>query len=84
VKRITDEYVDDEGSSESGKRWKDEDLPKSQWHLPDFLWFPAAELYGIQRVEYTDAHHARLTSPSNTAIGVWPLADPLPDWEVLT
>jgi hypothetical protein len=45
---------------------------------------PAAELYGIQRVEYTDAHHARLTSPSNTAIGVWPLADPLPDWEVLT
>ena len=20
--------------------WNDEDLPKSQWHLPDFLWFP--------------------------------------------
>jgi transposase InsO family protein len=32
----------------------------------------------------TNAHHARLTSPSNTAIGVWPLADPLLDWEVLT
>ena len=32
---------------ESGKRWKDEDIPKSQWHLPGFLWFPAAELYGI-------------------------------------
>ena len=29
-------------------------------------------------------HHARLTSPSNTAISVWPLADPLLDWEVLT
>ncbi|GAA1658161.1 hypothetical protein GCM10009744_59220 [Kribbella alba] len=28
--------------------------------------------------------HARLTSPSNTAITVWPLADPLPDREVLT
>jgi hypothetical protein len=39
---------------ESGMRWKDEDIPKSQWHLPDFLWFPAAELYGIQRVEYLD------------------------------
>ena len=32
----------------------------------------------------TSAHHARLTSPSNTAISVWPLAEPLLDWEVLT
>jgi cholesterol oxidase len=39
---------------ESGKRWPDKDIPKSQWHLPGFLWFPAAELYGIQRVEYLD------------------------------
>jgi hypothetical protein len=31
----------------------------------------------------TNAHHARLTSPSNTA-SVWPLADRLLDWEVLT
>ena len=22
--------------------------------MPDFLWFPAAELYGIQRVDYLD------------------------------
>ena len=35
------------GVMESGKRWPDEDLPKSQWHLPGFLWFPAAGLYGI-------------------------------------
>ena len=42
------------GVMESGRRWKDEDIPKSQWHLPGFLWFPAAELYGIQRVEYLD------------------------------
>jgi hypothetical protein len=28
--------------------------------------------------------HARLPSPSNPAMSVWPLADPLPDWEVLT
>ncbi|GAA1647866.1 hypothetical protein GCM10009744_43950 [Kribbella alba] len=29
-------------------------MPKSQWHLPGFLWFPAADLYGIQRVEDLD------------------------------
>ena len=28
------------GVMEAGKRWRDEDLPKSQWHLPGFLWFP--------------------------------------------
>jgi single-stranded DNA-binding protein len=32
----------------------------------------------------TNAHHVRLTSPSNTAVSVWPLADRLLDWEVLT
>jgi putative transposase len=32
----------------------------------------------------TNPHHARLASPSNTAMSVWPLADPLVDWEVLT
>jgi cholesterol oxidase len=42
------------GVMESGKRWKDEDIPRSQWDLPGFLWFPAAGLYGIQRVEYLD------------------------------
>jgi cholesterol oxidase len=42
------------GVMESGRRWNDEDIPKSQWHLPGFLWFPGAELYGIQRVEYLD------------------------------
>ena len=42
------------GVLESGKRWKDEDIPKTQWDLPRFLWFPEAELYGIQRIEYLD------------------------------
>ena len=37
---------------ESGRRWKDEDIPKTQWDLPHFLGMPAAELYGIQRIEY--------------------------------
>jgi cholesterol oxidase len=39
---------------ESGRRWKDEDIPKTQWDLPHFLWQPEAEMYGIQRIEYLD------------------------------
>jgi cholesterol oxidase len=42
------------GVMEAGKRWKDEDIPKTQWDLPRFVWLPAAELYGIQRIEYLD------------------------------
>ena len=42
------------GVMESGRRWKDEDIPGTQWDLPGFLWFPGAELYGIQRIEYLD------------------------------
>jgi cholesterol oxidase len=42
------------GVMEAGRRWKDADIPKTQWNLPHFLWFPAAELYGIQRIEYHD------------------------------
>ena len=33
---------------------KTKTLPKTQWNLRDFLWFPAAELYGIQKIEYLD------------------------------
>ena len=42
------------GVMESGRRWRDEDIPKTEWDLPKFLWLPAAELYGIQRIEYLD------------------------------
>src|SRR5262249_54222316 len=42
------------GVMESGRRWADEDIPKTQWDIPHFLWLPAAELYGIQRIEYLD------------------------------
>jgi cholesterol oxidase len=42
------------GVMEAGRRWKDEDIPQTQWNLPRFLWLPAAELYGIQRIEYLD------------------------------
>jgi len=42
------------GVMEAGRRWKDEDIPKTQWDLPHFLWQPEAEMYGIQRIEYLD------------------------------
>jgi cholesterol oxidase len=42
------------GVMEAGKRWADEDIPKTQWNLPKYLWLPAAELYGIQKIEYLD------------------------------
>ena len=42
------------GVMEAGRRWQDEDIPKTNWDLKHYLWFPAAELYGIQRIEYLD------------------------------
>ena len=42
------------GVMESGRRWKDDDIPKTQWDLTRFLWQPEAEMYGIQRMEYLD------------------------------
>ncbi|HTX46115.1 MAG TPA: GMC family oxidoreductase [Solirubrobacteraceae bacterium] len=42
------------GVMESGPRWPDEKIPKTQWDLAHFVWFPAAELYGVQRIEYLD------------------------------
>lgn len=42
------------GIMESGKRWKDEAIPRSNWDLKDYVWLPAAEMYGIQRIEYLD------------------------------
>ncbi|CAH2405782.1 GMC oxidoreductase [Mesorhizobium escarrei] len=42
------------GVMEAGRRWKDEDIPKTSWDQKHYAWFPAAELYGIQRIEYLD------------------------------
>jgi cholesterol oxidase len=42
------------GVMEAGRRWKDEDIPKTSWDLRHYVWFPAAEMYGIQRLEYLD------------------------------
>src|ERR1044071_10472013 len=42
------------GVMEAGRRWRDEEIPRTQWDLPRLLWLPASELYGIQRIEYLD------------------------------
>jgi choline dehydrogenase-like flavoprotein len=42
------------GVMEAGRRWKDEDLPKTMWDQPHYAWLPAAGMYGIQRMEYLD------------------------------
>ncbi|TGL78632.1 GMC family oxidoreductase [Leptospira yasudae] len=35
---------------ESGKRWRSEDFPKSNWSLNKYLWMPRIGFYGIQRL----------------------------------
>jgi len=42
------------GVMEAGRRWDDKDIPKTNWDLQDYVWFPAAEMYGIQRIEPLD------------------------------
>ena len=38
------------GVMESGRRWKDEDIPKTQWDLPGFLWFPGVQVHELHEV----------------------------------
>jgi cholesterol oxidase len=40
------------GVLEAGKRWTDEDLPKTDWRLDKFMWQPEIEMFGIQRIRY--------------------------------
>ena len=35
---------------EAGRRFEDEDLPKTSWRTNRFLWAPALGCYGIQRI----------------------------------
>jgi cholesterol oxidase len=30
------------GVMEAGKRWEDKNIPKTNWDLKDYVWFPAA------------------------------------------
>src|SRR5215510_5397808 len=56
-------------------RWPSSTTPKPAWcAAPTTLCDPTRPS--------TNADHVRLTSPSDTAVSVWPLADPLLDWEV--
>lgn len=39
---------------ESGRRWPDEEIPKTSWDIRKFAWQPEAEMYGILRIEFLD------------------------------
>jgi cholesterol oxidase len=39
---------------EAGPRWPDKKLPKSQWDLGHFMWFPALEPLNIYAVQQLD------------------------------
>jgi cholesterol oxidase len=34
------------GVMEAGRRWTDEDIPKTQWNLPSFVWRPRRSCTG--------------------------------------
>src|SRR5687768_285533 len=38
------------GVLEAGRRFTDDELPKTSWDLRKFLWAPKLGLYGIQRI----------------------------------
>ena len=38
------------GVLEAGRRFTDDDLPKTSWRARDFLWAPQLGLTGIQRI----------------------------------
>jgi cholesterol oxidase len=35
---------------ERGKRYRDQDFPKTNWNLPRYLWLPALRWFGIQQI----------------------------------
>lgn len=42
------------GVVESGRRITPDRIPETSWNLPDFVWFPGLEMYGMQRLEVLD------------------------------
>jgi cholesterol oxidase len=42
------------GVMEAGKRWLDEDIPKTSWDIRKFVWQPELEMFGVQRIEFLD------------------------------
>ena len=49
------------GVMESGRRWKDDEIPKTQWDLPHFLWQPEAEMSDAQEIEGSVGVRVRTT-----------------------
>jgi cholesterol oxidase len=37
---------------EKGKRWRDEDYPKSNWNMAKYLWMPLVKCFGIQKLTF--------------------------------
>lgn len=42
------------GIMESGRRWPDSAIPKSNWDITKYLWQRELEMYGLQRPTYLD------------------------------
>jgi cholesterol oxidase len=42
------------GVLEAGRRWPDEEIPKSSWDVRKFAWLPESEMYTIRRTEFLD------------------------------
>lgn len=36
---------------EAGRRWRDEDFPKTNWDARNYVWAPALGAYGLQRID---------------------------------
>ena len=43
---------------ERGKRFEDQDFPKSNWNLPKFLWLPALRCFGIFQMTFLNGQLA--------------------------
>ena len=37
---------------EKGKRWRNEDYPKSNWNMAKYLWMPLVKCFGIQKLTF--------------------------------
>ena len=69
------------GVMESGRRWKDEDIPKTQWDLPGFLWFPVRSCTGSSGSSTSTtcsscaaraSAAATITALAERAMSLWP------------
>jgi cholesterol oxidase len=50
---------------EKGKRWRNEDFPKTNWNIRKYLWIPFLRFYGFQKLTFT--RHVNILS--GTGVG---------------